>query len=177
MKWSTAADLEQLPHERQANLWRPEHFQTVLQRAMNKVAAIDAKHVFIANIPRVTIPPVSRGVTPGAAPNQAQDKDGYFEYYTHFWIWDSDFNPDRHPHLTRDEVREIDAVVDQYNQMIQTEAARRGWHVVDMCKVLSQLAFRRQQGEITYPFPPELIAALKANPATQDRVTADGRVL
>ena len=175
--WSTDAELEQLPHERKSNLWRPDHFKIILQRAMDKVATIGAKHVFIANVPQVTIPPISRGVTPGAAPDQGQDKDGYFEYYTHFWIWDSDFNPDRHPHLTRDQIREIDEVVDQYNQMIQAEATRRGWYVVDMCKILAQLAFRRQHGNVTYTFPPELIAALRTNPTTQDRVTTDGRVL
>ncbi|MEB3214293.1 MAG: hypothetical protein VKL39_23290 [Leptolyngbyaceae bacterium] len=177
IKWSTEADLVQLPPERNANLWRPEHFKIILQQTLDQVETIGAENVFIANVPRVTIPPISRGVTPGAAPGQGQDKDGYFEYYTHFWIWDDDFNPERHPHLTREDIRVIDAVVDEYNRMIQEEATRRGWHVVDMCKILSQMAFRRQRGHIQYDYPPELIDALRSNPATSDRITSTGKVL
>ena len=61
--------------------------------------------------------------------------------------------------------------------MIQAEAMQRGWYVVDMCKILSQLAFRRQRGNVAYDFPSEFVAALKANPTTKDRVTEDGQVL
>ncbi|MGJ3244522.1 MAG: hypothetical protein ACFE0I_00385 [Elainellaceae cyanobacterium] len=177
IEWSTEAEIDKLPHERKANLWRPEHFRVVLHRAAEKVAAIGADHVFVGNIPHVTIPPISRGVSPGAAPGQRQDPDGYFEYYTHFWIWDSDFTPDKYPCLTRAQIREIDAVIDEYNQLIQDEVERRSWHLVDMCQVLDQLAFRRQHGDTHYQFPPDLVAALKANPATQDRVTPEGHVL
>lgn len=177
IKESTETELDKLAHERQANLWRPQDFKRILQRVADKIDRIGAKNVFIANVPHVTIPPISRGVTPGAAPGKGQDTNGYFEYYTHFWIWDSHFNPDRHPHLTKADIRKIDAVVDNYNQLLHNEAQKRGWHLVDIATVLDRLAFRRQQGKATYPFPPDLVAALKANPKTKDRVLADGTVL
>jgi lysophospholipase L1-like esterase len=177
IKESDAAEIDRLAHQRTANFWKPEHFQVVLERAAEQIAAIGAKHVFIANVPHVTIPPVSRGITPGAAPGQGQDAQGYYEYYTHFWIWDSDFSPGRHPYLTRAEVRHIDETIDAYNQMIQAKAQQMGWHLVDMCKLLDQLAFRRLLGQITYQFPTDLVTALKVNPLTKERVTASGQVL
>lgn len=96
---------------------------------------------------------------------------------THFWIWDSDFSPGRHPYLTRAEVCYIDQVIDEYNEIIQNKAKVFGWHIVDLCSVLDRLAFRRQQGNLSYQFPPGLVAALKANPATQERVMTDGQII
>ncbi len=177
VEWSTEETASQPLHLRTATLWRPEHFKPVLRRVAKKVAALGAENVFIGNVPHVTIPPVSRGVTPGAAPGEGQDADGYFEYYTHFWIWDSEFDPEQHPHLTRSQVKKIDAVVDEYNFLIQVEANRYGWHLVDMANSLDKLAFRRQQGASRYTFPSELVAALRANPRTNNRVTADDEVL
>ncbi len=177
LEWSTEETISQPIHQRTANLWKPEHFEQVLQRATQKIAAIGAKNVFIANVPHITIPPVSRGVTPGAAPGMGQDEDGYFEYYTHFWIWDSQFDPARHPHLTRSQIKEIDATVDEYNRLIAEEATKYGWHLVDTSAMLDRLAFRRQQGESSYPFPPELVSASRANPKTRDRITDNGNVL
>ncbi len=177
VEWSTEATLAQPLHLRTANLWRPEHFKQVLHRVANKVDALGANNIFIGNVPHITIPPVSRGVTPGAAPGTGQDAEGYYEYYTHFWIGDSEFDPAQHPHLTRSQIREIDSTIDEYNQIIQNEATVRGWHVVDTANALDRLAFRRQQGHSRYPFPPALVAALRANPKTQDRVMSDGTVL
>ncbi|MGC1217011.1 MAG: hypothetical protein WA883_06020 [Phormidesmis sp.] len=177
VEWSTAETMAQPLHLRTANLWRPEHFKQVLHRVADKVSALGARNVFIGNVPRVTIPPVSRGITPGAALGMGQDDNGYYEYYTHFWIRDSEFDPARHPHLTRSQIREIDSTIDEYNQIIQNEANYRGWHLVNTAQVLDKVAFRRQQGHSQYPFPPELVAALRANPKTKDRVTGDGDVL
>ncbi|MBZ8182898.1 hypothetical protein [Oscillatoria salina] len=179
MKWSSEADLNKLAHQRTNNIWRPEDFQKLLTRIAPKIDEIGAKNVFVGTIPHVTIPPVSRGVSPGKIGDEALSADGYFEYYTHFWIWDEDFAkaPRNFPHLTREQAREIDNVIDQYNSAIAAEAEKRGWYAIDICSALDRIAFRRRQGAIAYNFPPELIAALKANPATKDRVTAEGRVL
>ncbi len=163
-------ELTCLAHERTATLWKPEHFQKILDIAIQKLAAVSAQNVFIANVPHVTIPPVSRGVSPGALPGQEQDSEGYYSYYTNFWIWDNDFSPARHPYLTRSQVRHIDKVIDQYNEMIAEKAKLHGWYLVDMCGLLDQFAFRRRQGKISYQFPLELITALQANPKTKDRV-------
>lgn len=177
IKWSEEADINRLAHQINCNLWLPAHFRTLLARVAAKIDAIGAKNVFIGTIPHVTIPPVSRGITPGAADGAGLSADGYYEYYTHFWVWDDDFvkAPQKYPHLTRRDARTIDAAIDEYNEAIKREANQRGWHVVDICNVLDQLAYRRQQGKPRYPFPPELVAALKANPATKDRFTKEGK--
>ncbi len=98
-------------------------------------------------------------------------------YYTHFWVWDDDFsqNPQDYEYLTRDQARLIDQTVDAYNTIIKSAAANRGWHVVDLCQKLDQLAYRRQQGTPQYEFPQELIAAMQANPATRYRFNVQGR--
>ncbi|NJK40241.1 MAG: hypothetical protein HC934_00685 [Acaryochloridaceae cyanobacterium SU_2_1] len=170
LTWSDGTELDNLAHHRSSTLWRPEHFKIALDRAIDELAKIEAKHVFIGNVPHVTIPPVSRGITPGAAAGQGQDAAGYFEFYTHFWIWDRDFSPQHHPHLKRDEIRQIDATIDEYNQMLHQTAQDRGWHLVDICTVLDQLAYRRRQGSPSYKFPLGLVQALAANPSTQARV-------
>ena len=170
IQWSDGTELDNLTHQRTANLWRPEHFRLALDRATAELARINAKHVFIGNVPHVTIPPVSRGITPGASQGQGQDADGYFEFYTHFWIWDQEFSPQQHPFLTRDEIHQIDANIDEYNRMIYQKTQEMGWHLVDICSLLDQLAFRRRQGAPSYEFPPGLVAALAANPITQARV-------
>lgn len=177
IRWSQEADLQKLSHQQTCNLWHPEHFQKLLDRIAPKIAETNAQNVFVATIPHVTIPPVSRGITPGATGEQALSDDGYFEFYTHFWVWDEDFskNPHKYPYLTRDEVRHIDRVVDEYNKILRHEADRRGWYVVDLCTQLDRLAFRRQNGKTQYPFPQELVDALKHHPATQDRFTETGK--
>jgi hypothetical protein len=167
---SDAREVDLLPHERTATLWKPEHFHKILELACQKLAEIPAQRVFIANVPHVTIPPISRGVTPNAIPGQEQDAEGYFAYYTHFWIWDRNFSPARHKHLTRDQIRHIDRTIDQYNQLIAAIAQNKGWHLVDVCSLLDSLAFRRRQGAIGYQFPDELVSAMKNNPLTADRI-------
>ncbi|MBD2465424.1 hypothetical protein H6G89_30925 [Oscillatoria sp. FACHB-1407] len=175
--WSQLADINRLSHERSATLWVPEHFRQLLRRVADKISAIGAKNVFIGTIPHVTIPPVSRGISPGRTPDRERSADGYYDYYTHFWVWDNDFAkaPDQYPALTQNDARQIDQVIDEYNEAIATEAQKRGWHVVDFCRALDRLAYRRQNGRPVYVFPPELVQALKTNPGTQDRFTVDGK--
>ncbi len=181
IKLSTQADLDpkRYAHQRTANLWRPEHFRALLERVAPQVDAIGANNVFVGTVPHVTIPPVSRGVTPGATGNEALSEDGYFQYYTHFWIRDELFSqaPNEFPYLTREEAREIDATIDQYNAALKEEANKRGWHIVDVSQMLDLVAFRRRKGQLEYEFPPELIEAIKENPNTRDRVTPQGKLL
>jgi lysophospholipase L1-like esterase len=174
MRWSEDADVDRLSHERNCNLWRPEHFQKLLDRIAPKINAIGARDVFTATIPHVTIPPVSRGISLNK--EQELSSDGYYEYYTHFWVWDDDFakNPQKYPSLKREQAREIDKTIDAYNQIINNTAQKYGWHVVDITTQLDRLAFRRQKGKPQYEFPSELIAALKANPDTQNRFNSAG---
>ncbi|MDX2216421.1 MAG: hypothetical protein SFY66_24365 [Oculatellaceae cyanobacterium bins.114] len=175
--WSQAADINRLSHERSCTLWRPEHFRQLLSRVADKVAAIGVKNVFVGTVPHVTIPPVSRGISPGKTLDQDRSSGGYYDYYTHFWVWDNDFAkaPNQYPALTGEDARLIDQVIDEYNEAIAAEANKRGWHVVDFCDVLDRLAYRRQGGKPVYTFPAELVQALRSNPTTQDRFTTDGK--
>jgi hypothetical protein len=177
IQWSEDNDFDRLAYERSCNLWRPEHFQILYTRVAERIELIGADNVFVATVPHVTIPPVSRGISPGAPAGQERDADGYYQFYTHFWIWDADFAraPHNYPKLTGSEARIIDGVVDEYNAIIRAEAAARGWHVVDLCKVLDELAFRRQGGNPVYQFPIELVDALKRNYHTKNRFDATGR--
>ena len=182
--WSTLEDLELLPHKReeqksQTNLWQPEHFQKVLERIVPKILEIGAKNVFIATIPHVTIPPISRGITPGKQGDAALSHDGYYECYTHFWIWDDEFSrPDKsYPHLTRDDARTIDSTIDSYNQLLREEAQKQGWHIVDICTMLDNLAFRRQKGKVPYQFPAGLVEGIRKNTQTQNRLTHQDQLL
>jgi hypothetical protein len=170
IKESNDQEINLLPHQRQATLWRSQDFQTVLDQVCQELAKIPVDNVFIANVPHVTIPPISRGVTPDTVPGQVQDQDGYFAYYTHFWIWDQQFSPQRHPHLVREQVRYLDETVDKYNEMIKQVVLEKNWHLVDICSLLDSLAFRRLQGQPPYQFPPELVTALTNNPLTANRV-------
>ena len=177
IRLSEKADVNRLAFERNCNLWRPEHFRTLYQRAAKRINALKAKNVIVGTVPHVTIPPVCRGITPGAAEGEERDDNGYYEYYTHFWVWDDDFKraPHKYPYLTRGDARMIDQTVDAYNEIIRQEAATHGWHVVDHCTVLDQLAFRRQGGKPPYQFPDELVQALKRNLHTKDRFDLEER--
>lgn len=165
INWSKPEDIYKLASEQSCNLWQPEHFRKLLKRIIPQIKAINAKNVFLATIPHVTIPPICRGITPGRTGTDALTSNGYYEFYTHFWIWDDEFskNPEKYPHLVGTEAKLIDDIIDQYNQAIKEVATQEGFHVVDLCEKLDQLAFRRQGGKVSYNFPKELIDALKAN--------------
>lgn len=124
-------------------VWRPIHFQAELDKLVEAVKAIRARHVIWGTVPHVTIAPFARGVE-----SKVKSGSRYFPYYTLPWITDEDFNPKRHPHLTEDEVRAVDSAIDQYNDAI-TEAVRqarqqgRDWYLFDAAGLLDRLASRR----------------------------------
>jgi hypothetical protein len=175
---SSQADLTQLAHERSCNLWQPDHFAGNYRDLARQLEHVKAERVFLTTVPHVTIAPVTRGVTPGARPGGKPElEDGYYEYYTRFWIWDRHFDPARNSYLTREQARRIDRTIDLYNESIRHEASQRAWHVIDLCAVLDQLAFRRNRGRPPYRLPDGLIAALRDHTATRFRVRPDGEVL
>jgi hypothetical protein len=177
IKPSTKDDIDKLPHQRTCNLWEVDHFKILRDRIAPQIAQIGAQNVFVATIPHVTIPPVSRGVSPGKRGSAARNSRGYYDFYTHFWVWDDDFerNPDQYPKLTAEQAEEIDKTIDAYNDLICDMAQKQGWYVVDICQQLDKLAYRRQGSQVSYDFPPGLIAALqKYQP---NRVSAAGQPL
>ena len=102
---SEEEDLTQFPSERDYTVYRPEHFEQEYRKFAEKVSQIGAQRVITQTIPYVTIPPVTRGVN---ADKSREGHTGYFDYYTRFWIWDEDFDPDKHPHLTKEQAISLD---------------------------------------------------------------------
>src|SRR5690625_5933350 len=80
----------------------------------------------VPTLPYITIPPAIRGVNEGGAPKKGM----YFDYYTRFWVWDEDFDPDFHPYLTKAEAIELDQTVDEYNEIIREKAREYDCDVV-----------------------------------------------
>lgn len=184
LRWSQSADFRKLPHQRAVTIWEPEHFIKIYERIVEQVRTIPADRVYLATVPHVTIAPVTRGVTPRAKQRSVPELHrfpgetrAYYEYYTRFWTWDDAFNPDRDDHITREDARNVDKAIDEYNAYIHDSARTHGWKVIDMCKTLDDLAFRSTEGRPSYQYPPGLIEALKNNPKTSFRVRPDGCLL
>ncbi len=162
LTWSEPEDLESFTAFRKHSIYRPEHFEAEYRKLADKITAIGAQRVFVPTIPYPTIPPVCRGVNSEFSSNHL----GHFDYYTRFWIWDEDFDPEKHPHLTKDEAIQIDFAVDEFNSIIRKVAREYDWHVVPMAKNVASMARRRLGGELLRSYPNDFVAALKRNPAT-----------
>ena len=178
LEWSQSSDLHKLSHQRSCTIWNPEHFEQLYRRLSEELVSVGARHTVVGTIPHVTVVPLTRGVSPRARARGTDElHEGYYEYYTRFWIWDDTFNPSVHEHFTREDAMKIDSTIDEYNKIIRAAAKAHGFVVIDFAEILDQLAFRRQKGKPTYEFPPGLVQALKDNPATAFRVRPDGTVL
>lgn len=172
MIWSEEKDLEKFPAERKHTVFRPEHFEKIYRKMAEKIHKIGVQRVFVPTIPYVTIPPVCRGVNS----NLSSQRLGYFDYYTRFWIWDEEFDPDKHPHLTKDQAIHLDLTVDEFNSIIRRVAKEYDWHVVPMAKYVAAMARRRLGGETIRHYPPEFAEAMKKNPNTSYLVDEQGDV-
>ncbi|MEX0608583.1 MAG: hypothetical protein WD016_00345 [Balneolaceae bacterium] len=170
--WSEKSDLEAYPSDRKHTVYRPEHFELEYRKMAEKISKIGSKRVFVPTIPYVTIPPVCRGVNSDLSSKRL----GYFDYYTRFWIWDEEFDPQRHPHLTKDEAIHLDLTIDDFNSIIKKVAKEYGWVVVPMAKNVAAMARRRLGGEIVKGFPPGLAKALQNYPGTSHLVSPEGDV-
>lgn len=164
------------------NVWRPEHFAAEYERVAAGIEGIRARHVIFLTVPHVTIAPLARGVGGKVEPGSR-----YFRAYTRPWISDRAFDPDRDPHLTADDARAVDSVIDQYNDVIAGHVRRgraqgRDWRLLDLAGVLDRLATRRylEDPEVSLPewwepyeLPPEL-AALRHPPDSRFLASGPG---
>ncbi|WP_018127255.1 hypothetical protein [Balneola vulgaris] len=173
LKWSTEEDLVAFTPHRQHSIYRPEHFEKEYRQLAERIHKLGVKRVFVPTIPYPTIPPVCRGVNS----NLSSERLGYFDYYTRFWIWDEDFDPDRHPHLTKDEAIHIDLTVDEFNMIIRKVAKEYGWHVVPIAKNVAHMAKRRLGGETLRSYPDAFIQALLRNENTRHLVNDKGEAI
>ena len=169
--WSSADYLDLTVDERFAaaasfTVFRPSHFAAEWAELVQAIRTIRARHVIVATVPAVTIPPVTRGVGTKVRPGSR-----YFPYYTRPWITDEDFDPRRDPHLTEDQARAIDSAIDAYNATIidSVRTARTDgldWRLFDLGGLLDSLATRRYVTDPDarppwwepYVLPPELLA-------------------
>ncbi|MGD9162812.1 MAG: SGNH/GDSL hydrolase family protein [Desulfobacteraceae bacterium] len=135
-------------------LWHPEAFRKEYEELANYINMINAQNVYVATVPHVTIPPITRGVMKDRGHLPRGDK--YFDFYTHFYIQDKNFKESRDPHLTGEQAKQIDTYIDEYNNIIKRCAESNGWHVVDTCMVLDQLAVRRNYGKPGYSLDPAI---------------------
>ena len=166
LKWSEPKDLTAFTAHRTHSIYRPIHFEKEYRELAERISEIGAERVFVPTIPYPTIPPVVRGVNSGLSSERLR----YFDYYTRFWIWDEDFDPVKHPHLTKDEAIQIDFAIDEFNSIIRKVAKEHGWFVVPMAKNVASMARRRLGGELLQSYPDDFVAALKRNPLTSHLV-------
>jgi hypothetical protein len=164
---SEEKDLKSFPSERQYTVYRPEHFEQEYRALAEKASNIGAERIITQTIPYVTIPPVSRGVN---SDKSRRGHSGYFDYYTRFWIWDKDFDPDKHPHLTKEQAIKLDQHVDEYNQIIRQVAKEYGWITVPLNKYLSSIARRRLGGRMKIRYPDSFCDAMRKNSMTKHLV-------
>ncbi|MCA6562479.1 MAG: hypothetical protein ACK47D_03895 [Pseudanabaena sp.] len=124
-------------------VWRPIHFHAELNKIVEEVKQIKARHVIFGTVPHVTIAPYARGVGGKLAAGSR-----YFPYYTLPWIGDDMFDPKKHPSITGQEARAIDSAIDQYNDAI-ADVVREGrksgkdWYLFETAGLLDRLASRR----------------------------------
>lgn len=167
---SEKSDLNAPYPERTCTVFRPEHFEQELRTLYHSVAGLNIRNVFVPTLPYVTIPPAIRGVNlDGSIP-----ESGYFDHYARFWIWDEDFSPEKHPHLTREDAIYLDQIIDQYNHIIKALADEYGFVTVPVGHYVRAAARRRHRGDLSNPFPPEFITSLKKNPKTSFLIDKNG---
>lgn len=160
--YSEEHDLNAPHHKRTCTVFRPEHFEDETRILYQKLSKIGAKRVFVPTLPYMTIPPAIRGVNS----DKSKPRSGYFDYYSRFWIWDEDFNPEKHAHLTKEDAITLDQHIDQYNKTIYELSKEFGYHVVPVGQYVSAAARRRLGAKKVRPFPDSFVTALKQNPDT-----------
>src|SRR5699024_2415345 len=77
-----------------------------------------------------------------------------------------DFNPEQHPHLTKEQAIKLDQHVDEYNKIIRTVSKKYGWINVPLNKYLSGFARRRLGGKPKINLPQGFIDVLNNKPMT-----------
>jgi hypothetical protein len=129
-------------------VWIPSHFKAELNRLVEEVKKIKARHVIWGTVPHVTIVPFARGINKDQKGQKVRPGSRYYPIYAPFWFNEENFSFRRSPKLTENQVRAIDSVIDQYNQSI-VEAVRqarqqgRDWYVFETVALLDRLAQRR----------------------------------
>lgn len=152
------------------NLWHPDDFRLEYQEMMGKVDQSMRKNnskdwkVFVGNVPLITIAPVIRGL---GERREVDEEDGrkalYFQYYSYFPIKSADLAKRTGRYLKFSEALYIDKVIKQFNKIIDdvinsmnTKHGSQRYYIVDICKSMREMAWKRNFGKPTYKLPSEL---------------------
>jgi hypothetical protein len=143
------------------NLWHPEDFAAEYEHLLTQVEHIMAKNtakdwrVFVGTVPEVTIAPLAKGV------GEPSDINGsiYYKYYTYF-PFEEDFARTSNHQLTLHEALHIDRCIHRYNDSIRSlvakaneRAGKQRFFIVDLCKALHEIAWKRNKSKPKYVFP------------------------
>ncbi|MBG1268088.1 hypothetical protein [Nostoc sp. WHI] len=147
IEWS-GEDFQDMEKNNKYTVWLPSHFKSELDSIVELVKKIKARHVIWGTVPHVTIAPFARGIDKDKNSKKVKPGSRYFPFYAPFWFSEETFDPKRHPHLTANQARAIDSVIDQYNEYI-VDAVRKGreegkdWYLFETAALLDRLAVRR----------------------------------
>lgn len=127
-------------------VWQPKHFKEELAALVPLLDEIQAENVILSTVPHVTIPPITKGITPGSGGGKVTVGSRYFEFYARPWVQSFDYRDD--PCLTAGQARAIDSAIDDYNdaitEVVRTKRAQgKRWFVLETAGLLDRLAARR----------------------------------
>lgn len=166
--YSKDSEVEALPFEREYTVMKPEHFEYNFNKLADRINRLNPTNIITATIPYITLLPIMQPVY--SKPQKLNQE--YADYYTHFWINPDQFDPDKDPHLTREQAVELDLVVDQYNTVIRSVAHKYNWLVVPVNRLVYAASGRNSQKH-QQPYSASFVEALKNNPKTNHLVSGD----
>lgn len=158
------------------NLWHPDDFEADYREMIGRVDAIMRQNnepnwkVFIGTVPLVTIAPIAKGVggttevpiVKTIEGKKVKTTDIYYKYYTYF-PFEEDFAVSTGRYLTMQDALHIDNCIRAYNDVIYREVealnaahAAERYFIVDTCRMLEDLAYKRNNGNPPYQLPDEL---------------------
>ncbi|WP_199334087.1 MULTISPECIES: hypothetical protein [Nostocaceae] len=144
VEWS-GEDYQDMAQNDKYTVWLPSHFKVELDNIVEAVKQIKARHVIWGTVPHVTITPFARGINKDQKGQKVESGSRYFPYYAPFWFTENTFDSKKHPHLTANQARAIDSVIDKYNEYI-VDAVRKGreqgkdWYLFETVALLDRLA-------------------------------------
>ncbi len=142
-------------------MWHPKDFEVDYRILLNKTDAIlgDKKtKVFLGTIPLITIAPLIKGVGESYTIHIDEQDLIYFKYYTYF-PFDEKYAFKSGNNLNFAEVMHIDNCIREYNKTIKklveehNQKTPNRYFIMDISKVLDQMAFKRNDANPTYQFP------------------------
>ncbi|HTV18731.1 MAG TPA: hypothetical protein VMG12_08675 [Polyangiaceae bacterium] len=153
------------------NLWHPDDFHAEYAALLERVSAAHEQNayadwkVFVGTVPFVTIAPLAKGVGATTLASSSEPNiDGkvYFKYYTYFPFEEEDIDQGA-PKLRLHEALQIDEFIARYNRSIRALVEQQNralgkprYFIVDIEKILADLAWKRNGGSPLYRLPPYL---------------------